>query len=376
MGFFEWMSLLAQNRFAVSSKRLMPLMGILASGLSVRPLTSALAYAVHGRKAKNISIPTPPLFVLGHWRSGTTFLHEMLALDSRMQAPNAIEVFRPRQFLLTGDLAKRLLAKKRHSRPMDEMIFSVDKPQEDEFALINMGIPSPTLSMAFPNEPRQHAAYLTLRDLSPVAREKWKRALYTFCQYLAYRHGQDKRLVLKTPAHTARVRTLLEIFPDAKFIFLVRDPRRVFASTLHTYLALSRAFALQEPDFANRMPALVEQTLKTYEVLHQAYEEDKPLIPQGNLIELRYEDLAADPVSMLQEIYSALKLGEFAPARKAVENYLKERQGFRKNVLELSPEAQAQVESRWGFYMRKWGYGNESSRPAAEHQRQRMDVSG
>ena len=33
-----------------------------------------------------------------------------------------------------------------------------------------------------------------------------------------------KRIVLKSPAHTARVRVLLELFPKARFVHIIRDP--------------------------------------------------------------------------------------------------------------------------------------------------------
>ena len=94
------------------------------------------------------------LFIIGHWRSGTTLLHELLVLDERYAYPTTYECFAPNHFLLTGNCLPKLIwfllpAK----RPMDDMAVSFDHPQEDEFALISMGAPSPLLRIAFLNDP-------------------------------------------------------------------------------------------------------------------------------------------------------------------------------------------------------------------------------
>ena len=99
-----------------------------------------------------------------------------------------------------------------------------DRPQEDEFALCNMGVPSPYLTISFPNRPPQCDEYLDLAGLSPRRRERWKRGLMWFLKCVTLR--QPKRIVLKSPQHTCRVKTLLEMFPRARFVHIVRNPLR------------------------------------------------------------------------------------------------------------------------------------------------------
>ena len=107
-------------------------------------------------------------------------------------------------------------------RPMDNMPMGWDRPQEDEFALCNVGTPSPYLTIAFPNHPPAYEEYLTLKEVDEAARTQWKNSLRHFLQKVTFVHR--KRLIIKSPPHTARVRTLLELFPDARFVYLVRAP--------------------------------------------------------------------------------------------------------------------------------------------------------
>ena len=95
-------------------------------------------------------------------------------------------------------------------RPMDNMAAGWDCPQEDEFALCNMGMRSPYLTIAFPNHPPQNQEYFELRDVPARQRIRWKRGLTWFLKCLTVR--TPRRIVLKSPPHTFRVKVLLEMF--------------------------------------------------------------------------------------------------------------------------------------------------------------------
>jgi hypothetical protein len=100
----------------------------------------------------------------------------------------------------------------------------------------------------------------------------------------------DRRLVLKSPVHTARVALLLQLFPDAQFVYIHRDPVTVLQSALNMadktywYSYLNRPTPEQILDFV----------ITQFETLFDAYEADKSLIPQHNLVEVRFENLEAD----------------------------------------------------------------------------------
>src|SRR5687768_6319878 len=104
---------------------------------------------------------------------------------------------------------------------MDNMAVGWDRPQEDEFALCALGVPSPYWVLGFFDR-RQCPEYLDFGGLPPGALARWKEAFVHVVKLMTFRHG--KRLILKSPTHTARVGVLSEMFPRARFIHIVRDP--------------------------------------------------------------------------------------------------------------------------------------------------------
>src|SRR5437879_5240328 len=174
--FFGWMALLVRNRFAVNWRYWY--VAAIATVVSLmHTLLRYIQQAVYGRRVARTPIKEAPIFIIGHWRTGTTFLHELLILDERHTYPSTYECFEPNHFLLTEWLFKRWFwfLMPAH-RPMDNMAAGWDRPQEDEFALCMMGQPSPYLTIAFPNHPPQYAEYLDLEGLPSRALKSWKRA--------------------------------------------------------------------------------------------------------------------------------------------------------------------------------------------------------
>ena len=130
---------------------------------------------------------------------------------------------------------------------MDNMEAGWDKPQEDEFALCMMGQPSPYLDVAFPNNPPIDKDAFEIANLPKHKSEGWKQDFKRFLSELTY--NDSRRLVLKSPTHTARIRTLLELFPDARFIHIVRDPYVVFPSTVNLWKSLYDTHGMQTPNY-------------------------------------------------------------------------------------------------------------------------------
>ena len=213
MGFSTWLRLLVRNRFAIAPSRV-PMAIIVTVVSLMNSFFWLVQAALYGRKIAATEVEDDPIFVIGHWRSGTTLLHELLILDPRHTYADTFACFAPSHFLVSGWLFKPLLrALLPAKRPMDNMAAGWDRPQEDEFALCNLGVPSPYLTISFPNRPPQCEEYLDLARLSPRQRERWKRGLMWFLRCVTLR--QRKRIVLKSPQHTCRVKTLLEMFPRA-----------------------------------------------------------------------------------------------------------------------------------------------------------------
>jgi hypothetical protein len=322
----------------------------LAAGLFNSPLCW-LQRRRYGARIAAMKLRQPPVFVIGHWRSGTTLLHEYLALDEKHRAPTTFECFAPSHCLLTGKYLTRLGFLVPAKRPMDDMEAGWNKPQEDDFALMAMGLPSLYRQVAFPNSPPVDLDYLDFADVSGEARRRWQEGLRSFLKLIQFRHA-DQRLVLKTPSHLGRVRVLLEAFPEARFVHIVRDPYKVFPSTVKLWKALYETQAFQMP----RFQGLEEYVLACFERMYAQFDRDRVLVPAGRLHELRYEDLVADPAGELRLLYERLGLGDFGRIAGKLEVYRQRTKDYQTNRFELGTDMRSEIDRRWGPFTRRYGY--------------------
>ena len=263
-------------------------------------------------------------------------------LDERHGYPNTYQCLDPNHFLLTETFFRRWMRFLMPShRPMDNMPAGWERPQEDEFALCMLGQPSPYLAIAFPNNPPCEPGALEL-DLKPRELKRWKRTFLRFIQQLSFK--DPKRLVLKSPPHSCRIRVLLELFPRARFVHLVRNPYVVFPSTVNLWKSLYRTHGLQRPTFAG----LEEQVFATFERLYSRLEEEKRLIPVSQYHELRYEELVGDPVGQMRALYAHLEIDGFEAVLPRLREYLAKTEGYETNRYVLTPDQRSQIARRWG----------------------------
>lgn len=349
--FLPWARTFIRNRRRIKWKCLPALaltapLSALASGLGI------IQETVYGRRVARTPV-TGPIFIIGHWRTGTTFLHNLLALDEHHAAPSGYECSCPTHFLLTERWMLRILDwLPEFHRPMDDMPISPRTPQEDEFALSVLGQPSPYWYFTFPNHSMPDPAFYDLDALPAPAREAWKKTLFRFLQQVTWLHG--KRLVLKSPAHSLRIPWLLQLFPDARFVHIVRNPYKVVPSTIKLDKALVRLWAVHETTDA----ALEEQVFKRGAFLYEKLEAGKQFISPDRFHELRYEDLVRDPIGQLSQLYTKLSLGGFARMRPKLEQHLAEIAGYTPAKYELDPRLRDEITRHWGAIIQRYGYSS------------------
>ena len=107
-GIFDVDRLLVRNRFAVAPSRV-PMAIIVTLVSLMNSLFWLVQSALYGRKIAATEVQEDPIFVIGHWRSGTTLLHELLILDPRHTYPDTFACFAPSHFLVSGWLFRPLL---------------------------------------------------------------------------------------------------------------------------------------------------------------------------------------------------------------------------------------------------------------------------
>jgi hypothetical protein len=345
-----WLPLLAENRLRVSPRR-WPLATMVTMAAGINSLLETAAEVRFRRRLREPVSTPPPLFIVGHWRSGTTLLHELLMHDDRFCCPTTYQCFAPGHFILSEDaLTWALSWAMPAKRPMDDVALGWDRPQEDEFALVNMGAPSPYRRIAFPATGDDRPTALDVTTLSPAELDRWKRTLRRFLHRLAIH--DPRRPVLKSPPHTARVGVLAEMFPEARFLHVVRDPFVVFPSTLRLWRSLHEVQGLQIDDGAS----LERYVFSSFDEMYAAFERDRATLAPGRLHEMRYEDLVADPVGRLAEAYDRLGLGDVEPVRPAFEREARAMRDYRTNTYRHDPRVVAEISRRWRSFIDRYGY--------------------
>ena len=350
MGFLVWMRFVVQNRAAVSPSRWLLFLSITLLS-PVNSLLRVLSEVANRKALRQASLPEDPIFILGHWRSGTTYLHELMMLDERFAAPSTYQCFAPGHFLLTESLFRRfggwLLPSR---RPIDNVRLGWDRPQEDEFALMNLGAPSAYRRIAFPGKASSRPEALDLANLDPHERSRWIYSLTFFLTRL--RVKEHRRLVLKSPTHTARLSVLSDLFPGARYIHITRHPYALIPSTKRLWQALHVTQSLQS-GLDSRIDSYI---YSCFSEIRNAFKRDRRLLACDGIYELRYEDLVRDPIASLRAIYGKLRLGDFAPMEQALRNYLSGNSQYKTNSYILQSAAKDSIVKHCRDYFDEYQY--------------------
>lgn len=348
--FGDWCEVLRENHFAIHPAY-WPRALVLTLGSVLNSYYRGREDRAFGPSLEDVAIK-PPLFILGHWRSGTTLLHNLLALDDRFAFPNLYQVFFPHTFLgteeLRTNLARRLIPQ---TRIFDNVAQGLQMPNEDEFATCTASLRSPYMAWAFPRGHEHYERYLTFRGVADEDVSRWKESLVGFLKKLAWKY--DRPALLKSPPHTCRIRLLLELFPDARFVHIRRNPYTVFQSTRHLVGVFTRSLQFQRP----RPGELDASVIRSYRVMHDAFFDERHLIPNDRFHEVAFEDLEHNAVGEIRTLYEALGISGFESVLPHLDEYLGTLSDYRKNEYpELSGSIRRQLEKSWGRCFEEWGY--------------------
>ena len=301
----------------------------------------------------------PPVFIVGHWRSGTTHLFNILSRRG-FSYVSPLAAGMPWDFVglaaALGPVLERMLPGERF---IDGIPVNPDSPQEDEIPLASMSPVSFYHGIYFPK------AFAANFDrgvfFETCSEDEIRRWTETFARFSlkVWLAGGGRPLLVKNPVHTARIRAIREIWPDAKFVHCVRNPYEVFFSMRNFYDKLFPAFALQDHDGLS-IDGIV---LYGYRRIMDRFLADRPDIPDGNFHELRYELLSARPMEEIAALYETLGLDGFAEAEPAFRGYLDGVREYRRNRYDYPEEDLATVEDAWGRYIEHWDY----ARPGDGH---------
>ena len=301
----------------------------------------------------NKPLENDPVFILGHWRSGTTFVHNVFSCDKHFGYNTTYQTVFPHLMMWGQPFFKKNMSwLMPDKRPTDNMELAVDLPQEEEFALSNM-MPYTYYNFWFlPKYMQEYCdKYLLFNDI-PEEELKVFEDVFTKLIKISLWNTGGTQFLSKNPPHTGRVKELVKMFPNAKFIYLMRNPYTVFESTRSFFTNTIQPLKLE--NISNEQ--IEENILSVYAKLYHKYEEDKKFVPEGNLIEVKFEDFEADAMAKTKEIYEKLSIPGYEAAKEDIEKYLGQKKGYKKNKYTYDARTVQLVEANWDFALKDWGY--------------------
>lgn len=238
------------------------------------------------------------------------------------------------------------------TRPGDNMALEINSAQEEELALGNLFPHAFYNSWYFPKKILfNYFNYICFKNSIPKVKKLWKK-VYILLLKKATLYMEGKRLVLKNPSNTARIRIILDLFPDAKFIHIYRNPYDVYMSTHMLYKKAIPHFMFHKIT-KKKIDYFI---INIYKDMMRRYFEENTFIPKNNLIEIKYENLEKHPIEILKNIYDKLGLNGFQNAKQHFERYLEDIADYKKNIYHIDHTTRDKISKFWNFTITKWNY--------------------
>ena len=323
--FLNLLVLLVNNRFQVSLKYSHRLLYVSFTSLLLYPI-HLVELLLYSSKIKKTKLPVDPIFIIGHCRSGTTYLHNLLCQDKQFAFPSTYQCFLPGVFLTGKNFMKKINGKTLpKTRPMDNVEMNPDFPQEEEFGMLSLTPFSYYQTLFFPSSMMYFFKYYALMETPKI--KTWENQYKQFIRKVMY-NQQAKQLILKNPVNTVRIQHLIKMFPQAKFVYIHRVKEEVLRSTNKLYTDLLRINSFQSISTSE----LQKNIGHIYDETITQYMKQKQLIPSGQLIELSYHEFITDPFSQTKKIYDKLSLYGHEKASVYFQHYISEQRKYAPNT--------------------------------------------
>ncbi len=289
------------------------------------------------------------VFVLGYYRSGTTHLHYLLSADRGFVTPRWYQTLAPAGFVLSWSVTRWLLVPfLGGSRPQDDVAYGPEWPAEDDFAVNNLSATGTLIGRTvLPERWKHYRRYHTLDGLTAAELALWRWAQWSFVKRIEWsswlarwieraisrvdgRGSQPRVILLKTPAHTARVSELVRLFgwERVRFVHLSREAGAVVRSNVAMHSRLGPYLLADAPAKGETQERIIEEYVET-ERRFLADVDAMGERAEGRVSRLRYQDLIADPMAEVERVYQELGLSLTADARERMERYLSRVRDYR-----------------------------------------------
>jgi hypothetical protein len=307
----------------------------------------------YNNKIHHTSLKEDPLFIIGHWRSGTTYLHNMITINKQFGYCSTFTATMPGIFLTAENLLKPLLiASIPDKRPMDDVAMGADLPQEEEYAIGGLIPYAYYNGWCFPRNMAFYNDFVTMQNSSPSRVEQWK-STYRYLLKKLTIYNKGRQLALKNPANTGRIRILLDMFPNAKFIHIYRNPYEVYYSMMKFLCIVIPRYCVQRPPSIHTIQT---HMMKLYTSMYRQYLAEKHLIPPEHLIEVRYEEFIEKPVEEIKRIYTDLNLPHYTENEQQIIRYATSQRKFKTSSYNMDNTTKKHIYDQWQFAFKEFNY--------------------
>ena len=311
----------------------------------------------YNSKVNQHNIKKDPVFILGFYRSGTSFMHQFLTVDDRFGYHTNFQMILPEIMLSSEKILSPFFEFVCRVFNIQDQVhrtrLSFSNPGEDDAAMTTALNPrGAQWGYFFPKMMLEHFYKYVLFDNMPASEIKGWKQDYIFLLRKISLANQGKKLILKSPPNTARIRMLLSLFPKSKFIFMHRNPHDVYTSNKRFWKVTNKIYALGSTKSVDTGSIILETYAK---IMHQ-YLLEKDLIPEGQLIEIAYEDFIQEPLENLRKIYEVLNLDDFGYCENPMKKYAEHQRSYVRLKHELPANEREVVTEKLKRFLNHWNY--------------------
>ena len=343
--------LIHKNRISILPKYLLRLLFLFINACWASLF--AFAEKIRFKEAYNeVIAPDNPVIIIGHWRTGSTLLHQLMSLDPGFCTPTLFQTTLPDSFLFSRKYYKPVMSRiMPKQRPMDNVKSGFDEPQEEEYATFRLSGVSPLERLMFPEGKGYFLnVYNEEKRTSENDTRVWSKAFSLFCRKLYF--GNRKRLLLKNPFLSLRINEISSLYPDARFIHIYRNPLKVIPSTIHMWDTVGRQNSLNQNWVKPEVKAVTQYFHKMIESIRKALS----VMPKENHIEVKYETLVKDPFNGIKYIYEHFGIPFTEEYKVKLGSYLREERTYMANSYQLSEEEKKLIEDDLSDYLKTYNY--------------------
>lgn len=313
--------------------------------------------AMYNKKISQHSITKDPIFILGFYRSGTSYLHEFLTKDDRIGYHSNFQMVLPEIMLSSEKILLPVFEFISRSFNLRDSVHRVPLSfrfpgEEDATMTTSVNPRGVQWGYFFPKKMNEYfQKYVLFENIPESEFEAWKQEFVFLLKKISLAN-HNKQLVLKSPPNTARIKLLLSLFPNAKFIFIHRNPYEVYVSNKKFWKVIQNTYALG----GTKSVDINSIILDTYSQMMHRYLLEKDLIPEGQLIEIPYEDIIQKPLASLRKIYETIHLDDFDYCENKMKLFVEGRKNFVRLEHEIPTDERKEVSEKLEPFIKHWNY--------------------